>query len=380
MADYDFRETARIRCHFNMKTIVTFGEIMGRICPENFQRFRQSMPGKLDMTFAGAEANVAASIAMLGGQVKFVTALPDNEMTEACLPVLKGLDVDVSGIKIVKYGRFGLYFVERGANQRPSKVMYDRDYSAVSMTKGEAYNWKAIFQNAGWLHTTGITPSLSEISAEATEVAVRTAKEMGLTVSCDLNFRKKLWQWQKGTSSTDLAKKVMTKILPFVDVVIANEEDAHDVLGISAENADVHAGKLDVDKYIEVAKEIVRQFPNVKKVAITLRESYSATHNNWGAMLYDASTGLSHFAPLEGDVYAPYEIKNIVDRVGGGDSFGAALVFALNTAKLSKPEDAIRFAIASSCLCHSINGDFNYVSRAEVESLMGGSASGRVVR
>jgi len=217
-----------------MKKIVTFGEIMGRICPENFQRFRQSMPGKLDMTFAGAEANVAASIAMLGGKVKFVTALPDNEMTEACLPVLKGLDIDISGIEVVKYGRFGLYFVERGANQRPSKVMYDRDYSSVSLTKGEAYDWEEIYKDANWLHTTGITPSLSEISANATEIAVRTAKEMGLSVSCDLNFRKKLWQWQKGMSSTDLAKKIMSKILPYVDVVIANEEDAHDVLGISA--------------------------------------------------------------------------------------------------------------------------------------------------
>ncbi len=363
-----------------MKTIVTFGEIMGRLCPENFQRFRQSMPGKLDMTFAGAEANVAASIALLGGNVKFVTALPDNEMTEACLPVLKGINIDVSGVKIVKYGRFGLYFVERGANQRPSKVMYDRDYSSVSLTKGDAYDWEDIFSGANWLHTTGITPSLSEISALATEVAVRTAKEKDLTVSCDLNFRKKLWQWKPGTSASDLARKTMNDILPYVDVVIANEEDAHDVLGISAGNSNVEGGKLDVDKYTDVAKEIVRQFPNVQKVAITLRESHSATHNNWGAMLYDASTGLSHFAPLTDGNYTPYEIKNIIDRVGGGDSFGAALVFALNTPELAEPQDAIRFAIASSCLCHSINGDFNYVSRPEVEALMGGSASGRVVR
>ncbi|MCF6333733.1 MAG: sugar kinase [Draconibacterium sp.] len=363
-----------------MKTIVTFGEIMGRLCPENFQRFRQSMPGKLDMTFAGAEANVAASIAMLGGKVKFVTTLPDNEMAEACLPVLKGIDVDVSGIKTVKYGRFGLYFVERGANQRPSKVMYDRDYSSVSLTPGDAYDWDSIYAGAGWLHTTGITPSLSEISANATEVAVRTAKEKGLTVSFDLNFRKKLWQWKKGTSASELAKKTMRDILPYIDVVIANEEDAHDVLGISSENTDIESGKLDVAKYADVAKEIVRQFPNIKKVAITLRESISATHNNWGAMLYDTATQKSYFAPLVDGSYAPYEIKNIIDRVGGGDSFGAALIFALNTPKLAKPENAIRFAIASSCLCHSINGDFNYVSRSEVEALMGGSASGRVVR
>lgn len=363
-----------------MKTIVTFGEIMGRLCPENFQRFRQNMPGKLDMTFAGAEANVAASIAMLGGKVKFVTALPDNEMTEACLTVLKGIGVDVSGIKIVKYGRFGLYFVEKGANQRPSKVMYDREYSSVSLTPGNAYNWDKLLADSNWLHTTGITPSLSEVSAIATEVAVRTAKEKGLHVSCDLNFRKKLWQWKPGMSASDLAQKTMRAILPYVDVVIANEEDAHDVLGISAENTDIESGKLDVGKYSDVAKEIVNQFPNVKKVAITLRESISATHNNWGGMLYDAITGKSHFAPIDSGNYTPYEIRNIIDRVGGGDSFGAALVYALNTPKLSKSENAIRFAIASSCLCHSINGDFNYVSRSEVEALMGGSASGRVVR
>ena len=363
-----------------MKTIITFGEIMGRICPESFQRFRQSMPGKLDMTFAGAEANVAASIAMLGGKVKFVTALPDNEMTEACLTVLNGIKVDTSGIQIVNNGRFGLYFVERGANQRPSRVMYDRDYSSVSQTPGEAYDWNKIFSGASWLHTTGITPSLSEISANATEIAVRTAKEKGLTVSCDLNFRKKLWQWKPGMSAHNLAQKTMCEILPFVDVVIANEEDAHDVLGISAGDTNVEEGKLDVEKYIEVAQEIVRQFPKVKKVAITLRESISATYNNWGAMLYDAATKKAHFAPTNDGLYSPYEIKAIVDRVGGGDSFGAGLVYALNTSRLNKPNDAIRFATAASCLCHSINGDFNYSSRSEVEALMDGSGSGRVVR
>ncbi len=363
------------------KKIVTFGEIMGRFCPENFQKFRQSMPGKFDITFAGAEANVAASIAMLGGNARFVTALPENEMTEACLSVLKGIDIDTSFIKKVKYGRFGLYFVERGANQRPGKVMYDREYSSVSLTPGESYNWNVIFKDAGWLHTTGITPALSELSAKATEIAVRAAKEKGLTVSCDLNFRKKLWQWKEHVPVNELARKTMRKILPYVDVVIANEEDAHDVLGISAENTDVDSGQLDVTKYTEVAKEIVHQLPNVKQVGITLRESLSATHNNWGAMLYDVSTETAHLAPQDGyGNYAPYQIKNIVDRVGGGDSFGAGLIFALNTPELVKPEDAIRFAVAASCLCHSINGDFNYSSRAEVEALMKGSGSGRVIR
>jgi 2-dehydro-3-deoxygluconokinase len=363
-----------------MKTIVTFGEIMGRLCPENFQRFRQSMPGRLDMTFAGAEANVAASVAMLGGRAKFVTALPDNDMSEACLAVLRGISVDVSGVKKTDYGRFGLYFVERGANQRPSRVMYDRDHSSISLTPGEAYDWTGILEEAGWFHTTGITPSLSETSASATKLAVTSAKEKGITVSCDLNFRKKLWQWSPGTPPGELARHTMKEILPMVDVVIANEEDAKDVLGIEAGNTDIESGKLDVAKYTDVAREIVRQFPNVKMVAITLRESISATHNNWGAMLYDAHSDASHFAPMQDGSYAPYEIRFIVDRVGGGDSFGAGLVFALNTQELSAPEDAIRFATAASCLCHSINGDFNYTSRSEVEALMRGSGSGRVVR
>lgn len=353
---------------------------MGRICPENFQRFAQSMPGKLDMTFAGAEANVAASIALLGGQVKFVTALPDNELTAACLKNLRGIQVDTSDILLVDKGRMGLYFVERGANQRPSRVVYDRDYSSVAMTRGEKYNWDNIFEGADWLHVTGITPALSEISAQATEIAVRIAKEKGLTVSCDLNFRKKLWKWQAGTGAQELARKTMCAILPYVDVVIANEEDASDVLDIHAGDTDVEAGKLDVAKYTDVAKQIVERYPNVQKVAITLRESLSATHNNWGAMLYDKKYDKTYMAPMADGEYAPYEIKNIVDRVGGGDSFGAGLIYALNTSGLNDSATAIRFAVASSCLCHSINGDFNYVTRAEVESLMNGSTSGRVVR
>jgi len=317
---------------------------------------------------------------MLGGKARFVTSLPKNDISEACITTLRGLKIDVSGINLADQGRMGLYFVERGANQRPSRVMYDRDYSSVSITSGSHYNWISLFADAGWFHTTGITPALSEISAEATETAVKEAKSAGLTVSCDFNFRKKLWQWKPGSATTALAQQTMRKILPYVDVVIANEEDAHDVLGISAANTDVESGQLDASKYTDVAGEIVRQFPNVQKVAITLRESISATHNNWGAMLYDAATQETHFAPLRNEHYAPYEIRDIVDRVGGGDSFGAGLIFALNTPELIEAEDAIRFAVASSCLCHSINGDFNYVNRAEVEALMRGSASGRVVR
>ncbi|KRO61173.1 MAG: hypothetical protein ABR82_04020 [Verrucomicrobia subdivision 6 bacterium BACL9 MAG-120507-bin52] len=234
--------------------------------------------------------------------------------------------------------------------------------------------------DACWLHTTGITPALSENAFQSTLAAVQAAQTAGLTVSCDLNFRKKLWDWEPGTKATDLARRCLTAILPHVDVCIANEEDAADVLGIHAEGSDIEGGSLAVDRYPEVAREIVRLFPNITKVAVTLRESISASHNNWGAMLYDTSSDRACFAPLKNEEYAPYEIRNIVDRVGGGDSFGAGLVYALNTPELAAPQTAIRFAAAASCLAHSIEGDFNFSSRAEVEALMGGSASGRVVR
>lgn len=363
-----------------MSTIVTFGEVMGRICPPGFKRFRQAMPGDLNLTFAGAEANVASSISMLGAKARFVTALPVNDITETCKGTLEGLGVDTSYIVDADQGRLGLYFVEAGANQRPSRVIYDRDHSAVSMTGPDAYDWDGILKDAQWFHTTGITPSLSEQSAATTIEAVKRAKDAGLQVSCDLNFRNKLWKWKPGTSAKELAQETMRQVLPYVDVVIGNEEDAADVLGIHAENTDIHGGKIDAAKYTDVARKITEQFPNVSKVAITLRESISASHNNWGAMLYIKAEDKAYFAPLDGEDYSPYEIRNIVDRVGGGDSFGAGLIFALNTPELSGAQDAIAFAVASSCLAHSIYGDFNFTTRSEVEALLKQGGSGRVVR
>lgn len=363
-----------------MKTIVTFGEVMGRLAPEGFLRFRQALPGPLDLTFGGAEANVAASISLLGGNARFITALPNHAIADSCVGSLAALGVDVSGILRTKKGRLGLYFLESGANQRPSNVIYDRSYSSVSLTEAAEYNWDAAFAGAGWLHTTGITPALSKTSADAVLYAVKEAKARGLKVSCDLNFRKKLWSWESGTDSKALAGRTMREILPYVDVLIANEEDAADVLDIHASDTDVDSGKLAVEQYPAVAKEILSQFPNISKVAITLRESISASHNNWGALLYDAASGTASYAPLRGGAYEPYQIRNIVDRVGGGDSFGAGLIFALNTPELSDDASAISFAVATSCLCHSIVGDVNFTSRAEVEALMKGSGSGRVVR
>jgi len=362
------------------KMIVSFGEIMGRLCPEGFLRFRQAMPGKLELTFGGAEANVAASVALMGHPARFVTALPDNVIGESCVSFLDSLGVDTGCIVKNKNGRMGLYFLETGANQRPSNVVYDRDYSAVGMTTGETYDWTKIFADACWFHVSGITPALTQVAAEAVETAVKAAKAAGVKISCDLNFRKKLWRWDSSLSSNQLAERTMRLILPYVDVIIANEEDASDVLGIHAGATDVNSGKLEIDRYPEVAKKIAAQFPNVEKVAITLRESISATHNNWGAMLYDVKAGKASFAPLNNGSYEPYQIRDIVDRVGGGDSFAAGLIFALNDDKLSSPDKAIAYAVAASCLAHSIKGDINYVTRKEVESLMGGSASGRVQR
>lgn len=363
-----------------MTKIITFGEIMGRFCPPGFKRLIQDMPGSLDLTFAGAEANVAMSVSYLGIQATFVTALPQNVLGDACVKTLKGLGVDTSQIIRKKEGRLGLYFVEKGANQRPSTVTYDRDHSAIALAKPDDYPWRKIFTGGDWLHVSGITPALSENAYLSTLAAVKEAKSAGLKVSCDLNFRNKLWSWQEGTKARALAGKCMREILPYVDVLIANEEDASDVLGIEAEGSDIHSGKLALDRYPKVASEIIKAFPKVSHVAITLRESLSATHNNWGAMIYEAQSENAFFAPeFEGN-YQPYEIKNIVDRIGGGDSFAAGLVFALNTPELSEPQKALRFAVAASCLAHSIEGDFNFNSRPEVEKLMGGNASGRVVR
>jgi len=361
------------------KKILTFGEIMGRFQPEGFQRLRQSLPGPIHLTFGGAEANVAASLSIQGRDAAFITAIPENEIGDACVGFLKNLGVDTSGI--LRAGpRLGLYFVEAGANQRPSKVVYDRAGSSVSLTSFEAYNFQAQLDGADWLHITGITPALSEIAAVAVQKAAQAAKKAGLTVSCDLNFRKKLWKWKPGVEAKALAKETMSGILPFVDVVIANEEDASDVLDIQIEDQDIHSGSLQVDKYPEVAKRIVEEFPNVRQVAITLRESLSASHNNWGAMLWDVETQTAHFAPMEDETYQPYEIKNIVDRVGGGDSFGAGLIYALTDSELSEPSKAISYAVSASCLAHSTLGDVNFSTRDDILTLMNGNASGRVQR
>ncbi len=362
-----------------MTRIVTFGEIMGRLTPPGFQRIRQSLPGDLQVSFAGAEANVAASLALLGADAMFVTALPENDLADACVAALQSCSVALHLVR-TDFGRLGLYFVETGANQRPSRVLYDRDHSAISMTDREAYDWPRIFHSADWFHVTGITPAISPLAAEAALDAVRAAKSAGLAVSCDLNFRGKLWRWERGTPPRDLARRVMSEILEAVDVLIANEEDCEDVLGIRAEQTDVDAGRIAIDRYPDVARHVVRQFPNIGLVATTLRESITASHNNWGAMLYEASSDNALFAPQHEGEYRPYEIRNIVDRVGAGDAFAAGLIFALTCDDYDTMDGCLKFAVAASCLAHSIEGDFNHCGRAEIDALAGGSVSGRVVR
>ena len=361
--------------------IVTFGEVMLRLGTENLMRMRQSVPGKLDATFGGGELNVAVSVAFQGGHSAYLTALPDNVITDALQQEMRKLGVDDSLVQRADRGRFGIYFVETGANQRGGTVTYDREFSSISMVSPDFFDWEKAFEGATWFHLTGITPAISEKGAQSALESLQQAKQRGLTVSCDLNYRGKLWNWEKGTSRIDLARKTMRALMPYIDVVIANEEDADRSLGICASETDVEAGELNVAGYEEVAREIVNQFPNVKKVAITLRESYSATHNNWGAMLFDVESGQVCFAPENGHGrYSPYEIKSIVDRVGAGDSLAGGLLFALNTPGLSEPQTAIGYATAASCLKHSIRGDFNYATRQEIEALMGGAASGRVQR
>lgn len=340
-----------------MKKVVTFGELMLRLAPENYLRFVQS--DKYEATFGGAEANVAVSLANYGMDVAFVSKLPDHEIGQAAVNSLRKFGVDTS--KIVRGGaRVGIYYCEKGASQRPSKVIYDRAYSSIAMAKKEDFDWAKIFDGVEWFHFTGITPALSDDVAEICLEALKQAKKLGITVSCDLNFRKKLWSKEK-------AGKVMGELCGYIDYCIANEEDAKDVFGIEADNTDIYSGKLNRDGYISVAKKLTDRF-GFKGVAITLRESLSANDNNWSGMLY-----------TEGNAYFSKKYAmHIVDRVGGGDSFGGGLIYSLINGY--DAQKAIEFAIAASCLKHSIEGDYNMVSVKEVETLAGGDASGRVQR
>jgi 2-dehydro-3-deoxygluconokinase len=342
------------------KTIVTFGEIMLRLAPPGFERLLQSP--QFVATFGGGEANVAVALALFGLPAAYVTVLPDkNPIAEACIGELRRLGVDTS--KIVRgKGRLGIYYLEAGANQRPSKVVYDRDQSAIALAKPGAIDWDHVFQDAGWFHITGITPAISGSAADLALESVRKAREKGLTVSCDLNYRKNLWKWGMP------AAEVMRELVQYVDIAIANEEDVQMALGIQAE-VDVHSGSLDRAQYQKLTGKVLAEYANLKAIAITLRESKSASHNGWSACLNDRQGFL---------VSRHYEITHIVDRVGGGDSFAAGLIYGFLT--LPSRQEALEFAVAASCLKHSVPGDFNRFTVDEVNALLKSGGSGRVQR
>lgn len=340
-----------------MASVITFGEIMLRLSPPSHLRFIQA--DSFDARFGGGEANVSLALSNLGINTAFVTKLPNNDIGQACINELRRYGVDVSNI-VIGGERIGIYFLEKGASQRGSKVIYDRANSSISKASIKDFNWGKIFNNAKWFHLTGITPALGENVAEICIEACKKAKEKNLIVSLDLNFRKKLWTSEK-------ANKTMSKLMTYVDICMANEEDAEKVFGIKAKDSNIIEGKLSHEGYKEVAKKIINKF-KVKKVGITLRGSISASENLWSCMLYN---GEEYFFSKE------YLIK-IVDRVGGGDSFSAGLIYSFINDKDDK--EALEFATALSCLKHSIEGDFNLVSIDEVMTVYNGDASGRIQR
>ncbi len=342
-----------------MKRIITFGEIMLRLKAPGNERFLQSP--LLEATFGGGEANVAVGLARFGLEAAFVTFIPKNLIGDACLAELRRQGVDVSGV-VRKGSRLGIYFLEGGANQRPSVVIYDRAHSAIAEATSADIAWDKVFTAAAWFHITGITPAISESAARLSLDAVINAKGKGLTVSCDLNYRKNLWNYGR------TAAEVMTEIVKHVDILVANEEDCQKALGIAADS-DVESGKVGVDSYRVLTEKVLEKFPNIRKIAITLRESHSADHNGWSAVLNNGSEFL---------ISRHYEIRDIVDRVGTGDSFAAGLIYGLNA--LKSDSEALEFAVAASCLKHSIPGDLPLLSVPEVQALVGGSGSGRVQR
>ena len=340
--------------------VITFGEIMLRLNPPGFERFLQSP--QFVATFGGGEANVAVAISGFGMPARYVTVLPPaNPIVDAFIGEMRRFGVDADHI-VRQKGRFGIYFVEPGANQRPSKVVYDREHSSIALAKPGDIDWTQALAGGSWFHITGITPALSQSAADLAIESVQKARAAGLTVSCDLNYRKNLWKYGKPSQS------VMSELFKYVDIGIANEEDCQMSLGIQTES-DVHSGKLEHDQYKKLAETVLAKFPNLQALAITLRESKSASHNGWSACLHNRKEFL---------LSRHYEITHIVDRVGGGDCFAGGLIYGLITQPTHQA--ALEFAVAASCLKHSIPGDFNRFSVDEVESLIQGGGSGRVQR
>lgn len=345
-----------------MQKVVTFGEIMLRLATPGYKRFIQSE--SLTSTFGGAEANVAVSLSNYGIPVEFVTRLPENDIAEWCISDLRKYNVGTT--QILRGGeRVGIYFLETGAISRPSKVVYDRAHSSIADVQKGMFNWREILKDAKWFHWTGITPALSQGAADVCLEAIKTANDMGVTVSCDLNYRKNLWKYGKS------AREIMPHLVEGCDVILGNEEDAEKVFGIKPESFQVEytGGDVDASEFESVCKQMMKKFPRTKKVIITLRGSINANHNTWGGCLYSDRLYQSK----------RYDITHIVDRVGGGDSFMGGLIYGLLNYH-NYDQKALDFAAAASCLKHTVYGDFNLVTVSEVETLMKGDGSGRVVR
>ncbi|MCO8120577.1 sugar kinase [Stieleria sp. TO1_6] len=349
-----------------MSRFVTLGEIMVRLSTPGFQRFEQALPGSLETNFGGAEASVAALINRLGGDAAFVTALPENALGRSCLATLKRQGVNVDHVLLTDKGRMGLYFVEHGVNQRPGQVIYDRDQSSCAITPASDYDWEAIFADAVWLVISGITPALSSTAADLIGVVLGEAETRGIQVACDMNYRSKLWRWHPSDSPEQLAATTMQRIVGRIDLLICGRSDAVMTLGI------------DDDSEIEsLASEISRQYPRLSRIAMTRRRSVSSTHQSFAASLYDVNRRQMFHAP---DADGTYEITDVVDRIGTGDAFYGALLFAIDTDELSDSKSAVAFATAAACLAHSISGDFSLISRDEIEALVQGDGAGRIVR
>lgn len=358
-----------------MKTTLCFGELMARFSPPGHLRLGQALPGSLEVTFAGAEANVAVAIAQLGGRAEFISALPRNPLGATGLAAVRAAGVGVDGVLQREAGRCGLYFVEAGAGPRGGLVLYDRADSTFALTAADAYPWDRYFDGAGWFHTTGISPAVSRLAAGATLAGVQAARAAGLTVSCDLNFRRKLWTWEPGTPPETLARRTLQELLVEVDVLVGNASDIALAIG-----EDGQAGAADPEACAALARRAGQRFPRLRWVALTLRQNHSASRNRWGGLLVRTADGAAFLAPQAAGAYAPYEIDTIVDRVGTGDVFTGALIYALQTPELAEPARAVAFATAAGCLAHTTAGDFFRGTRAEVEALMHGDGAGFLAR
>lgn len=359
-----------------MKRIVTFGEIMIRFSPPGLNRLIQSLPGPIEASYGGAEANAAVQIAMLGGDVNFVTALPRGAVADSCLNYLKGLGVNIDSVIRSNVGSMGSYYLETGANQRPSVVEYHRNGSAVSLLPSNSYDWNKILASAEWLLISGVTPAISETAAKVTSNAIDTAKVLGVKVCFDLNYRMKLWRWDPAHTSIQLAGRIMSECIRKSDLVIGNEQVFTSVLGISPKTKSRDLTK----RSAALAAEIIKSFPNLSFIALNMREILSATHNRFGVIFYDKAKDICYAAPSSKGGYNPYDIGNIVDRVGGGDALAGALLYGMCNLDTFDYKDVAEFAAGAACLSHSIVGDFSFVNKQEIENLLTGNSLGGVVR